>query len=88
MAHQVAWNKVFLDEFIRLGALTDEEIEIMRTRLAGWTRTKQSMELHMSMRKVDAIIARLKVKYDKVQPYSDILPPRKFSAEETYMDTH
>lgn len=88
MAHQVPWNQVFLDEFIRLGALTDEEIEIMRTRLAGWTRTRQSMELHMSLRKIDTIIFRLKKKYDDVQPYSTILPPRRYSAKETYMDTN
>lgn len=88
MAHQVPWNQVFLDEFIRLGGLNEEEIEIMRTRLAGWSRTRQSMELHMSLRKIDTIISRLKRRYDLVQPYSDILPPRRFSAKETYMDTH
>lgn len=42
----------------------------------------------MSLATIDRIIARLKVKYDNVQKYDPILPPRKFSAEETYMDTH
>ena len=60
----------------------------MRTRVAGWSRTKQSMELGMSLSTVDRIIKRLKIKYDNCEKYSPILPPRKFSAEETYMDTH
>lgn len=88
MAHQVPWTKVFLEEFIRLGALSDDEEKIMRTRVKGWSRTRQSMEFGMSLATVDRIIRRLKVKYDKVQPYSDILPPRKYSAEEVWMDTH
>lgn len=87
-AHQVPWNKVIYDEFVRLGGLTEEEQQIMMTRMQGWTITKQSMEFHMSVSKVNRIIKRLKVKYDNVQPYSDLLPQRKFSAKETYMDTH
>lgn len=88
MAKQVLWNKIVLEEFIRLASLTKEEEMIMRTRLAGWTRTRQSMELGMSMATLDRAIKRLKIKYDNVQKYSVILPPRKFSAEETYMDEH
>lgn len=88
MAHQVLWSKIILEEFIRLAALTRDEEEIIRTRVAGWTITEQSMKLGMSVSKVNAIVARLKVKYDKVQPYSPLLPPRRFSAKETYMDEH
>lgn len=88
MAKQVPWNNIILEEFIRLAALTEDEEKIMRTRVNGWTITKQSMEFDMGPAAVNRIIKRLKVKYDNVQPYSPILPPRKFSAEETYMDTH
>ena len=87
MAHQVPWNKIILEEFIKEAMLTKEEEEIMRTRVAGWTRVEQSMKLGMSTQKVDRIIMRLKNKYDKVQQYDPILPPRKFSAKELYMDT-
>ena len=87
-AHQVPWNTVIYAEFVRLGGLTEEEQDIMRTRMQGWSITKQSLEFHMSVSKVNRIIKRLKVKYDNVQPYSDLLPPRRFSAQETYMDTH
>ena len=88
MAKQVAWNKIILEEFISLASLSKEEEMVMRTRVAGWTRTKQCMEFNMSMSTLDRIIKRLKVKYDAVQKYSVILPPRKFSVEETYMDEH
>lgn len=88
MAKQVPWNKIILEEFISIASLTKEEEEIMRTRVAGWTVTKQSMELGMSRSKVNFLIKRLKIKYDQVQPYSPILPPRKHSAEEVYMDEH
>ena len=88
MAKQVPWNSVILDEFISLALLTEDEEKIMRTRIAGWTRTKQAMELGMSLSSIDRIISTLKHKYDDVQRYSDILPPRKRSACELYMDEH
>jgi len=88
MSKQVVWSKVVLEEFISIASLTKEEEMIMRTRVAGWNRSKQCAEFHISESSLDRAIRRLKVKYDHVQPYSPILPPRKFSAEETYMDTH
>lgn len=86
MSKQVPWNKVILEEFISIGGLTKEEEEVMRTRVAGWTITEQSMKLGMSVSKVNFIIKRLKHKYDEAQKYSPILPPRRNSVEETYMD--
>lgn len=88
MSKQVMWNKIILEEFIELATLTKDEEMIMRTRVAGWTRTEQSMKLGMSLSSIDRIINRLKKKYDNVQPYSPILPPRKSSAEELYMDNN
>lgn len=88
MAQQVPWNKMILDEFDRLAMLTDDEREVMRTRIAGWPRTRQADHLGISLRTLDRMIRRLKRKYDRVQPLSDILPPRRESAEETWMDTH
>lgn len=88
MAHQVPWNKIILEEFISIASLTKEEEMIMRTRVAGWTRVKQCDEFNLSMSTLDRIIKRLKLKYDVAQKYSVILPPRKESAAETYMDTH
>lgn len=88
MTKQVNWNKQVLDEFIKEAMLTEEEIFIMETRVKGMTITKQADQLHMSPDNVKKMIARLKKKYDIVQAYSPILPKRKPSAKETYMDTH
>lgn len=86
MAKQVPWNSVILEEFIRLALLTEDEEKIMRTRIAGWTRTKQSLEFGMSLSSIDRTINTLKHKYDDVQKYSTVLPLRKRSACELYMD--
>lgn len=88
MAKQVPWNKIILERFIELASLTEIEERIIRTRVAGWTITKQSLKFNLSVATVNNIIKRLKVKYDNVQKYDPILPPRKFSVKETYMDTH
>lgn len=88
MAKQVPWNKIILEEFIAQAMLTEDEEKVMRTRVAGWSIGKQSMQLGMSVSTINRIIKRLKIKYDNVQKYSPILPPRKTSVEETYMDTH
>lgn len=79
MAHQVPWNKVVLEAFISEAILTEDEEKIIRTRLAGWSRTKQSIEFGMSISTIDKIISTLKKKYDNAQKYSTILPPRKCS---------
>lgn len=88
MAHQVPWNKIIVETFIKEAMLTEDEEWVLRTRVAGWSRTKQAIELGMSVATVDKIIARLKSKYDNVQKYEPLLPPRKSSDKETWMDTH
>lgn len=86
MSKQVSWNKIILEKFIELALLNKEEEMIIRTRVAGWTITKQAMELNMSKSNVSRIIAELKQKYDEVQKYEPLLPPRRTSKEELYMD--
>lgn len=81
---QVPWNKYLLEEFIEIGGLTEEEIEVITTRVKGWSTEKQALELGMSISKVNTIIRRLKVKYDYCQKFSEILPPRMAGAKETY----
>lgn len=84
MAHQVLWSVPILEEFIRLAGLTKEEEEVMRMRVAGHSIIEQSHTLGMSISKVNRIISRCKVKYDNVQPFSDILPERVFSSDDLY----
>lgn len=86
MTKQVPWNKIILERFIELALLTKDEEKIIRTRVAGWTRKEQANKLQMSISTVDDHIKTLKQKYDAVQPYDPILPPRKRSKEELYMD--
>lgn len=86
MSHQVAWTKLIVETFVEEGMLTKDEEYILRTRCAGWSRTKQSLELGYSLSTIDRIINTLKKKYDAVQKYNPILPPRKFSAKERWMD--
>ena len=73
MTNEVIWTKIVLERFIEQANLSEDEEIVMRTRAAGWSRTKQAMELNLS----DKISSRLKRKYDEVQAYDPILPPRK-----------
>lgn len=73
----IIWNKLMLNEFIDLACLTETEEKILRTRISGWSRVKQSMEFCMSVSSVDCVIKTINRKYDLVQPYSKLLPPRK-----------
>lgn len=88
MSKEVPWNKIILETFIAEGCLTKEEEIIMRTRVAGWTRTEQSIKLGISLSTVDRLIKSCKKKYDNVQKYNPLLPPRRLSEEEKYLDEH
>ena len=82
MTNQVPWNKIILEEFINLTLLTKDEEMILRTRIYGWTVREQADRLNMSVSSVNRIIKRIKNKYDEVEKYSAILPPRKSSEKE------
>ncbi len=76
MSREVVWTKAVVDAFVDEACLSDEEELIIRSRAKGWTRTKQSIQYNMSIRKIDYIIHTLKTKYDEAQKYSEILPKR------------
>jgi len=86
MSHQVPWSKFILEHFVEEAALTKTEEMIIRTRVKGWSRQEQAMKLGMSLSTVDRCIATLKKKYDRIQKTDPLLPPRKPSAKETWMD--
>ena len=73
----ILWNTIILDEFIRLAAPTEFEIHIIKSRMADRSRVQQSFDFSRSLPRVDAAIKSIRQKYDAVQPYSSILPPRK-----------
>ena len=88
MANQVPWTKLIVEEFIREGMLSKDEEFIIRTRAKGYTITQQADVLNMSPDNVSKKIALLKRKYDEVAKYDTLLPPRRVSKQERYMDSH
>lgn len=69
--------------------LSPEECYIMESRCKNVSVTAQAIHLNCSESSVHRMIALLKKKYDAVQrEHPDKFPPRKYSAKETWMDTH
>lgn len=73
----IIWTDVIFNEFIKKAMLSDEEIAVLETSIRGWSRVKQSLELNMSLSKIQRIKRRCEAKYDVAQKESDILPERK-----------
>lgn len=88
MTKQVPWNEMIYVEFCKLAMLNDFEKEILRTRIMGMSITQQAMNFAVSESTVHRTIRTLKSKYDEVQQHSELLPPRRTSKAETWMDTH
>ena len=76
-----------INDRIKLGDTKARILEgILRTRVAGWTVTKQAEEFHVSVDTVNKYIRELKDLYDETQQYSLILPTRKQSKKEQELD--
>lgn len=88
MAQQVPWNETIYTEFCKAAMLSEIEREILRTRIMGYSITRQAELLCVSESTVNRIISKLKKKYDAVQKNSDLLPERRSSAAETWMDSN
>lgn len=88
MAKQVPWSKLIVEEFVTLACLTPIEEQILRTRVRGMTRIQQAEIFNISLSTLDRHIATLKKKYDQVEKYSPLLPPRKTSACEEFLDNN
>ena len=80
----VIWTDVIFNEFIKKAMLSDEEIAVLETSIRGWSRVKQSLELNMSLSKIQRIKRRCEAKYDVAQKESNILPERKRSKNELF----
>lgn len=89
MSRQVPWSKSVIDAFAEEMLLSDEEIFLLETRAKGWTVSRQALYLNCSESRIHQLIKILKQKYDIAQKHRpDQMPPRRFSAEEVYMDNH
>lgn len=71
---KVPWDRVILNEFLTLAILTDEEQEILKTRIAGWSQVRQCHAYNMSLATLNRKVKKMKEKYHSVQKHSDILP--------------
>ncbi len=80
----IIWTDVIFNEFIKKAMLSDEEIAVLETSIRGWSRVKQSLELNMSLSKIQRIKRRCEAKYDVAQKESDILPERKRSKSDLF----
>ena len=78
MKPKVPWTKTMLEKFIEEALLNEDEEKILRTRIAGWSIVKQSLEFQMSTATVSRIINNIKHKYEQIQPmYPNIFPKLK-----------
>lgn len=59
-----------------MACLTDEEIIVLNDWAYGKSIAYTAMKLHMCDSTVNDIRSRLRSKYDRVQPRSNLLPPR------------
>ena len=73
----IMWNSVMLREFESLACISDEEVIVLHDWAHGKSIIQTSMNHHMSERKVKDLRQILRQKYDAVQIYTPILPPRK-----------
>lgn len=88
MKPKVPWTKSMLEKFIEEALLNEDEEKILRTRIAGWTIIKQSMEMGMSTASVSRIVRNIRRKYLMIQPqFPDIFPPLKMSKYELALDS-
>lgn len=96
MPKSLCWGKIITDTFLEESGI-NERIElgdekarilegIMKTRVAGWSVTKQAEEFHISVDTVNKYIRELKDLYDETQKHSLILPVRKKSKKEQELD--
>lgn len=88
MSKEIKWNKLIVETFVEEAMLNKDEEWILRTRVAGWTISQQCDFMGCSKSTMDRYIKVLKQKYDDVSKYNPLLPPRKSSKEEEYMDNN
>ena len=72
----IQWNKIMLREFESITCLSDEEKEVLHDWAYGKSVVHTAMRCHMGETKVKDIRKTLREKYDAVQMYTPLLPPR------------
>lgn len=88
MKPKVPWTKFMLEKFIEEALLSEDEEKVLRTRIAGWSIVKQSMEMCVSTATISRIVKNIEIKYKIIQPqFPDIFPEIKSSKYEKALNT-
>ena len=77
MAKDLVWNKRMCKVMEEEAFLTEDERDVMYDWAAGKSIVNTAIMRHMSERKVVNVRKTIRNKYDRVQVYTQDLPPRK-----------
>lgn len=72
----IEWNMIMVREFEYLACLSDEERIVLYDWAVDRNLASTRMQHNICEAKTKEIRSRLRRKYDAVQPYSPLLPPR------------
>jgi DNA-binding CsgD family transcriptional regulator len=75
--NDIVWNKIMLAEFRDLACLSDTENLVLQDWADGKSIVNTAVMRNISTRQVDTIRNQIRKKYDAVQIYTPLLPPRK-----------
>lgn len=75
--NDIRWNRIILDDFLFNACLTEDEKIVLFDWANGKSTDSTAMRYNMSTRQVDKLRNRIRKKYDEVQPYTPLLPPRQ-----------
>lgn len=74
--NDIVWNTIMLREFESLACLSEEELIVLHDWAYDRYLAKTHMDHNMCERKIKQIRERIRQKYDAVQPFTPLLPPR------------
>lgn len=75
--NDLVWDKRMIGSFIEHACLNEEEIAVLNDLAYGKSLVESAIKNNMSDSKVSNIRHMLRIKYDRIQPYCNDLPPRK-----------
>lgn len=80
MKRNIPWTKTLLEDFVSEALLTEDEEQVLRTRVSGWSIVRQSIEFNMSTATISRIIKHINNKYDNLHnQFPGRFPQRKTS---------
>lgn len=74
--NDIPWNKIALAEFRSLACLSPEEDAVLQDWADGKSTVYTSMHRNISTRQIERFRNQIRRKYDAVQIYTPLLPPR------------